>query len=88
LHFDFECAENGLQALQNVTGKEVTHFDVILLADDMPIMDGYAACERICSFLAQEKIVDGVPQTLPHPRDLLHALVICLTEDQDKYTFH
>lgn len=68
-----------------VTGKEVTHFDVILLDAELPMMDGYAACERICSFLAQDKIVDGVPQTLPHRRDLLHALVICITTDDKKY---
>ena len=40
-------AENGLQAVQIVASHPQDYFKVILLDINMPIMDGYEACQRI-----------------------------------------
>ncbi|MBI5299402.1 MAG: response regulator [Deltaproteobacteria bacterium] len=44
LGYDVAYAENGLEALQLL---EITHIDLILMDVMMPVMDGYAATERI-----------------------------------------
>ena len=49
--FEIEQAENGMQALQMVCSKPTTYYDVIVLDINMPIMDGFEACNRIHNYL-------------------------------------
>ena len=46
-YFEVHVAENGVQALQMVKNEVGHFFDVIFLDLNMPIMDGWEACERI-----------------------------------------
>jgi CheY-like chemotaxis protein len=48
--FQIETAENGLQALQIVGRFPPGYFDVIILDINMPIMDGYQACNLISKY--------------------------------------
>ena len=50
--FEVKTAENGLQALQIVSSQEANYFDVIILDINMPIMDGFEACNLIDLHLA------------------------------------
>ncbi len=47
VHFDVECARNGVEALQAVQGNKPGHFDLALMDIQMPIMDGYEATRSI-----------------------------------------
>ena len=49
--FLVEVAENGFKALQEVTNHPKDYFDAIILDLNMPIMDGYNACNRIFNHL-------------------------------------
>ena len=46
-YFDIEVAENGLQAMQILQSHDVYYFNVIMLDINMPIMNGFEACERM-----------------------------------------
>jgi len=45
--FELEIAENGLQAVQIVASNPRNYFDIIILAINMPIMDGFEAVKLI-----------------------------------------
>jgi CheY-like chemotaxis protein len=49
-------AENGLQALQIVSSHDVQFFDAVILDINMPIMDGYEACNLISKYLDENKV--------------------------------
>ena len=51
MDFDVIIAENGLQAVNIVKQHHRNYFDVIVLDINMPIMDGYEACDRIYEHL-------------------------------------
>lgn len=58
--FDIETAENGESAVSRVQSE---HFDLVLLDNDMPVMDGLAACRIIADkqtvfFYSGEDIAD------------------------------
>ena len=45
-----EEASNGIEALELVKGSLKEPFDLIFLDLDMPIMDGFEACQKISQF--------------------------------------
>ena len=49
LGFQVETAENGAQAVDMVSEKGLTYYDLILMDIRMPVMDGYAAARQIRS---------------------------------------
>ena len=49
--FTVECADNGLEAYNGVRDKPPNYYSVIILDINMPIMDGFEACNNICSYL-------------------------------------
>ncbi len=51
--FWVETAENGLQALQKICEHPINYFDAVILDINMPIMDGYEACNLIYDYLNQ-----------------------------------
>lgn len=50
-YFLVDTAENGLQAVQIVCNHEPSYFQCIILDINMPIMNGYEACQRIDEYL-------------------------------------
>ena len=50
-YFTVHTAENGLAGLNFVKSKPKDFFDIILLDIQMPIMDGFEACEKISDHL-------------------------------------
>lgn len=57
-------AENGLQATQMVCSQSPDHFSVIILDINMPIMDGFQACNAIHDYLTNE-LDNGSPSGMP-----------------------
>lgn len=49
--FDVTTAENGQLAFEIVKSHPVDYFKVIVLDINMPIMNGFKACDRIYSYL-------------------------------------
>ena len=58
--FKIDEAENGLQALQMVSTKPKDYYQVIILDINMPIMDGFEACDRIDKYLSKKDSVFDV----------------------------
>lgn len=56
-HFEVLTAENGMQALQIVSSNPPEYFDAIILDINMPIMDGFEACQKIDQNLHQRSEV-------------------------------
>ncbi len=57
-HFEITTAENGLKAVNIVKEHPRDYFQIIILDINMPIMDGFEACDRIYEYLCSpEKLV-------------------------------
>ncbi len=50
-HFEMTTADNGLKAVNIVKAHPRDHFSIIILDINMPIMDGFEACDRIYEYL-------------------------------------
>ena len=55
--FTVHTTENGLEAYDAVKSKPKDFFDIILLDIQMPIMDGFEACEKISNYLEGNSLV-------------------------------
>ena len=53
--FQVNIAENGLQAVQIVHSHPSNYFDAIILDINMPIMNGYEACNLIYKYITRTK---------------------------------
>lgn len=65
-----ECADNGLEALEMV--KRHT-YDLILMDLQMPLMDGFAACENMRKMGLQTPIVAVSAAVMQHDKELTKA---------------
>lgn len=55
--FEVETAENGMVALQKVKVKnQPCYFDIIILDINMPISDGFDACEKITNYIEAQEV--------------------------------
>ena len=75
--FEVHVAENGVQALQMVKNEVFNFFDIIFLDLNMPIMDGWEACQRISMVFSEKDPLSMVlsssmikaPEAKKPPRD-------------------
>lgn len=57
--FEITTAENGHQAVKIVKAHSAYHFAVIILDINMPIMNGWDACDRIHEYLSGDNRLES-----------------------------
>ena len=75
-------ADNGHQAIAEIQKHQKDFFTAVLLDLNMPIMDGFEACDRINNLLNREEL--NLPdELLILPRDTVKSrtLLFCLSAD-------
>ena len=82
--FEVYTAQNGLEALEIVLDNSMDFFSAIILDINMPVMDGYEACNSIYDYLTQDFV--RLPNERPN-RELENrarpekTMIYCLTGD-------
>ena len=81
-------ASNGEIALKEITCRSKDYFTAVILDLNMPVMDGYEACDRINDLLnGSENMLPAQQLVCPRSQRKSRTLLFCLSADVSDETY-